>query len=54
MEICKQLFDLSKMFEKINNIDIVAKSYKAFANKEIEYRKNKIHYLTPEKALHDQ
>lgn len=53
MEICKQLFDLSKMFEKINNIDIVAKSFKAFANKEIEYRKSRLYYLTPEKALQD-
>ncbi len=40
MEICKQLFDLSKLFEKIENMEIVAASFKAFAEQEIEYRKN--------------
>ena len=40
MEICKQLFDLSKLFERIENIEIVAASFKAFAEREIEYRKN--------------
>ena len=41
MEICKQLFDLGKLFEKNQNFEVVAESYKAFANREIEYRKNK-------------
>ena len=31
MEICKQLFDLSKLFEQIENMEIVAASFKAFA-----------------------
>ena len=53
MEICKQLFDLSKLFEKIGKIEIVAKSYEVFALKEIEYRKTKISDLTPKKVLQD-
>lgn len=53
MEICKQLFDLSKLFEKINNIEVVAKSFEAFAIQEIEYRKNKTSGLTPNKVLQD-
>jgi hypothetical protein len=40
MEICKQLFDLSKLFEQIQNIETVAASFNAFAEKEIFYRKN--------------
>lgn len=39
MEICKQLFDLSKLFEQIGDIAEVAASYRAFAAKEIAYRK---------------
>ncbi|MEZ4828269.1 MAG: nucleotidyl transferase AbiEii/AbiGii toxin family protein [Saprospiraceae bacterium] len=35
MEICKQLFDLSKLFERIENIEIVARSFRKFAEKEI-------------------
>jgi hypothetical protein len=38
MEICKQLFDLSFLFEEIDSFEIVANTYQAFANKEIEYR----------------
>lgn len=53
MEICKQLFDLSKLFEKIENIETVSKSFKIFAIQEIEYRKNVISDLTPEKVLQD-
>jgi len=40
MEICKQLFDLSRLFERIADIEIVAKSFRAFAAQEINYRKN--------------
>ena len=40
MEICKQLFDLSKLFEQIQDMETVAKSFNAFAEKEITYRKN--------------
>ena len=53
MEICKQLFDLSKLFERIENMEIVAQSFEAFAIKEIEYRKTKTSGLTPEKVLQD-
>jgi len=55
MEICKQLFDLSKVFEHIENIEIVASSFMAFAEKEIEYRQNDNPYIemTPEKVLQD-
>ncbi len=40
MEICKQLFDLSRLFERIENIELVAVAFNAFAEKEIMYRKN--------------
>jgi hypothetical protein len=55
MEICKQLFDLSKLFEKIENMEIVAASFKAFAEQEIAYRKNGNTdlALTPEAVLQD-
>lgn len=55
MEICKQLFDLSKLFQKIENIEIVAASFKAFAEREIMYRKdiNPDINLTPEMVLQD-
>ncbi|HUX53005.1 MAG TPA: nucleotidyl transferase AbiEii/AbiGii toxin family protein [Williamwhitmania sp.] len=55
MEICKQLFDLSKLFEKIQNIEVVAASYQVFAQHEIAYRKsgNQDVELTPEMVLHD-
>ena len=53
MEICKQLFDLSKLFERIENIEIVAQSFESFAIREIEYRKTEISDLTPEKVLQD-
>lgn len=55
MEICKQLFDLSKLFKQIENMEIVAASFKAFAKQEIEYRKNgnPDNALTPEIVLHD-
>lgn len=53
MEICKQLFDLSKLFERIENIEIVAESFEVFATQEIDYRKNEISGLTPAKVLQD-
>tara|TARA_B110000285_G_C15110781_1_gene610960 strand:- start:374 stop:1483 length:1110 start_codon:yes stop_codon:yes gene_type:complete len=53
MEICKQLFDLSKLFERIDNIEIVAQSFEAFAVQEIEYRKTETSDLTPVKVLQD-
>jgi hypothetical protein len=55
MEICKQLFDLSKLFENIEDIEMVAKSFMAFAEQEINFRKNgnKDSELTPERVLQD-
>jgi len=53
MEICKQLFDLSKLFEKIENIETVAQSFEVFAKQEIEYRKTETSDLTSEKVLQD-
>lgn len=55
MEICKQLFDLSKLFERSENIETVVASFKAFAEQEIEYRKNgdQDFKLTPELVLQD-
>ena len=55
MEICKQLYDLSKLFEQIENVKMVAKSFMIFAEMEINYRKNdkqKIE-LTPDMVLED-
>ncbi len=55
MEICKQLFDLSKLFESIDNMEVVAASFKVFAQQEIAYRKkgNTEIELTPEMVLQD-
>lgn len=55
MEICKQLFDLSKLFEHIKDVEMVTKSFLAFAKQEINYRKNgnPESDLTPEKVLQD-
>lgn len=54
MEICKQLFDLSKLFERINDMRVVAASFHAFANQEIAYRKQEHQAsLTPEEVLSD-
>lgn len=55
MEVCKQLFDLSKLFENIQNIEVVAASFHLFAENEIAYRKNEnpVFDLTPEMVLQD-
>jgi len=55
MEICKQLFDLSKLFENIQNMEVVAASFLVFAEHEIAYRKdvNPETELTPKKVLQD-
>lgn len=53
MEIFKQLFDLSKLFDQIQNIETVARSFMAFAEQEIEYRKNESQNLTLDQVLHD-
>ena len=38
MEICKQLFDLGKLFENITDMSIVKTSFSAFAKAELSYR----------------
>jgi len=55
MEICKQLFDLSQLFDQLENLEVVAESFNAFAKQEIEYRKEDEEKkdLTPEDALRD-
>jgi hypothetical protein len=55
MEICKQLFDLGKLFERIERMEVVAKSFHAFATHEIAYRKKREPdvEMTPEAALRD-
>jgi hypothetical protein len=55
MEICKQLFDLSKLFERVESMEIIAASYQAFAKQEIAYRQHAGTevQLTPEAVLHD-
>jgi len=55
MEICKQLYDLSMLFENIQNMERVAASFQVFAEREIAYRKksNPKIELTPEMALRD-
>lgn len=55
MEICKQLFDLSKLFEQVQNMETVAASFNAFAVQEIAFRENgnSETTLTPETVLQD-
>lgn len=55
MEICKQLFDLSRLFEQIRNMETVAASFIAFSEQEIAYRKSGQEQfdLTPEDVLQD-
>lgn len=53
MEICKQLYDLSKLFEKISSVELVARSFRLFAKHEIEYRKESHYGLIPEQVLQD-
>lgn len=53
MEICKQLYDLGKLFDQISNVEVVAKSFQIFAKQEIEYRKVTHPDLTPDQVLQD-
>lgn len=55
MEICKQLFDLGRLFENIRDMEVVAASFQAFARHGITYRKNGCSEieLTPELVLQD-
>lgn len=47
MEICKQLFDLGKLFENITDMSIVKASFSAFAKAELSYRSS-------DRAFNDQ
>lgn len=42
LEIIKQLFDIGNLFERIESIEAVARSFEAFAKEEIEYREMSI------------
>ena len=54
MEICKQLFDLGRLFERISSIETVNNSFQLHAKKEITYRQYKTAGdLTPEIVLED-
>jgi len=55
MEICKQLFDIGRLFEHLSDIKIVSESFFSFAEREISYRKitNSSLELTPENVLKD-
>ncbi len=55
MEVCKQLFDLSKLFERSDTIEIVARSFYAQAVRGIICRakENTALSLTPEMVLQD-
>jgi predicted nucleotidyltransferase component of viral defense system len=50
LEIIKQLFDLGKLFDKIENMEKVNESFQVFAKQEIEYRELNI---TPNDILDD-
>ena len=51
MEICKQLFDVSRLFDRITNIEVVAQSFQNHAEQEISYRDNS--ELSPNIVLKD-
>lgn len=55
MEICKQLYDLSRLFGRISKMEIVLKSFVAHAAQEIAFRNKSDNTpgLTPEKVLID-
>ena len=53
MEICKQLFDLNKLFDNVENLEVVAESFNRFAKQEIAYRKADHPSLTLEQVLND-
>lgn len=38
MEICKQMFDIGKLFENITDVAVVKESFSAFAKAELSYR----------------
>ncbi|NQT96849.1 MAG: nucleotidyl transferase AbiEii/AbiGii toxin family protein [Candidatus Marinimicrobia bacterium] len=57
MEICKQLFDLSKLFSHIKDLGMVNRSYKNIAADEIGFRSNDLRFkqgkINPEVVLRD-
>ncbi len=38
LEIIKQLFDIGHLFDRVNSIEVLAKSFEAFVNEEVGYR----------------
>lgn len=51
MEICKQLFDLSRLFDRITDIEVVAQSFQNHAEQEISYHDGS--ELSPNTVLKD-
>jgi hypothetical protein len=51
VEIIKQLFDVGHLFDRIENVDIVAKVFNQFAQTELTYRN--LQSLSPEDVLND-
>lgn len=39
MEIIKQLYDIARLFEEVNNLEVTSKSFKRIAEVELSYRK---------------
>ena len=54
-EISKQLYDLSRLFENVSNMEVVAESFQLHAEQEIGFRKstNKEYEITVEDVLND-
>ena len=38
LEIIKQLFDIGHLFDRVNSIEVLARSFEAFVNEEVGYR----------------
>ena len=51
MEIIKQLFDIGSLFDVVNNVDIIIKTFNLFAETELSYREQK--GLKPYDVLED-
>lgn len=54
-KLCKQLFDLSRLFERIEKVEVVGESFAAFSEREIKYKRNQDQAITlaTDKVLHD-
>ncbi len=51
MEIIKQLFDIGNLFDVVNNVEIIVKTFNRIAEAELTYREQKA--LKPEDVLED-